>query len=128
MHHFLIRSAACAFLFAAMSVSARDAIDGERLVIKPIKNDTFQTGDYQFGKGELWGYVGDLKETKKIKGMLLRDGGKATDEQKHIIATIAQAQELDAMIELDGKQQPLVDPKPAPAPATDAAAAPAATQ
>jgi hypothetical protein len=127
MYKFLIRSAACAFLFAAVSASARDAIDGERLVIKPFKNDSFQTGDYQFGKGELWGYVGELKETKKIKGMLLRDGGKATDEQKHIIATIAQAQQLDAMIELDGKQQALVDPKPAPAPAADAAA-PAATQ
>jgi len=126
MHKFLVRSAACAFVFAAVSASARDAVDGERLVVKPFKNDTFQTGDYQFGKGELWGYVGDLKETKKIKGMLLRDGGKATDEQKHIIATIAQAQELDAVIELDGKQQPLIDPKPAPA--TDAAAAPAATQ
>jgi hypothetical protein len=31
------------------------------------------------------------------------------------------------MIELDGKQQPLVDPKPAPAPAADTAA-PAAAQ
>ena len=126
MNQFLTRSIACALLFAAVGASARDAVDGERLVVKPFKNDTFQTGDYQFGKGELWGYVGDLKESKKIKGVLLRDGGKASDEQKHIIATIAQAQQLDAMIELDGKQQPLVDPKPAPA--ADAAAAPAAAQ
>ena len=126
MHRFLTRSAACALLFAAVGASARDAVDGDRLVVKPFKNDTFQTGDYRFGKGELWGYVGDLKESKKIKGVLLRDGGKATDEQKHIIATIAQGQQIDAMIELDGQQQPLVDPKPAAAPAE--AAAPAATQ
>ena len=125
MHKFLTRGAACALLLTALCAHARDAFDGERLVVTPFKNDTFQTGDYRFGKGELWGYVGDLKESKKIKGMLLRDGGKATDEQKHIIATIAQAQQLDAVIELDGKQQPLVDPKPTPA--ADAAA-PAATQ
>jgi len=69
-----------------------------------------------------------LKDSKHITGMLLRDGGKATDEQKHIIATIAQSQQIDAVIELDGKQQPLVDPKPAPAtPAAEAPAAPAAT-
>jgi hypothetical protein len=126
MQKFLARSAACALLLTALCVQARDALDGERLVVKPSKNDTFETGDYRFGKGELWGYVGDLKESKKIKGMLLRDGGKASDEQKHIIATIAQAQQLDAMIELEGKQQALVDPKPAPA--ADPAAAPAATQ
>lgn len=126
MHKFLTPAAACTLMLAALCAHARDAVDGDRLVVKPFKNDTFQTGDYRFGKGELWGYVGDLKESKKIKGVLLRDGGNATDEQKHIIATIAQAQELDAVIELDGKQQPLVDPKPAPAAA--APAAPAATQ
>lgn len=126
MHKFLIRAAFGALLVAATSAQARDAFDGDRLVVKPFKNDTFATGEYRFGKAELFGYIGDLKDSKHIKGVLLREGDKATDEQKHIIATIAQSQQLDAVIEVDGKQQPLVDPKPAAA--ADAGAAPAATR
>ena len=116
-----------ASLFAAASAFARDAFEGDRLIVKPFKNDTFATGEYRFGKAELFGYIGDLKDSKHIKGVLLRDGGQATDEQKHIIATIAQSQQIDAVIEVDGKQQPLVDPKAA-APAVEAGAAPAATR
>jgi len=126
MHKFLTRAAAGALLLTAIAVQARESFDGDRLIVTPFKNDTFATGDYRFGKAELYGYVGDLKDSKHIKGMLLRDGAKATDEQKHIIATIAQSQQIDAVIELDGKQQPLVDPKPAAAP--EAGAAPAATR
>ena len=126
MRNLISAAVLAASLFAA-SAFARDAFDGDRLVVKPFKNDTFETGEYRFGKAELFGYVGDLKDSKHIKGVLLRDGGKATDEQKHIIATIAQSQQLDAVIEVDGKQQPLVDPKAA-APAADAGAAPAATR
>jgi hypothetical protein len=117
MHKFITRTAAFALTLAAFGAQARDAFDGDRVVIKPYKNDTFETGEYRFGKMELFGYIGDLKDSKHIKGMLLRDGGKATDEQKHIIVTIAQAQQVDALIELDGKEQPLVDPKAAAAPA-----------
>lgn len=124
MRKFVTRGAACAVLFTALCAHARDAVDGDRLVLKPFKNNTFEAGEYRFGKAELWGYVGDLKDSKHIKIMLLRDGAKATDEQKHIVATIAQAQQLDAVIELDGKEQPLLDPTPAAA--SGAAAAPAA--
>jgi len=127
MHKLMIRTFAGALLLTTLCAQARDAFDGERLVVKPFKNDTFETGEYRFGKAELFGYVGELKDSKHIKGMLLRDGGRASDEQKYIIATIAQAQQIDAMIELDGKQQPLVDPRPAAAAAAPAAA-PAVTQ
>jgi hypothetical protein len=117
MHKVFMRTVALTLALAAVSAQARDALDGSRLVVKPYKNDTFETGEYRFGKAELFGYVGDLKDTKKITAVLLRDGAKASDEQKHLIATIAQAQQLDALIDLDGKEQPLVDPKPAAAPA-----------
>ena len=127
MHKFITRTAAFALALVAIGAQARDAFDGDRLVVRPYKNDTFETGEYRFGKMELYGYIGDLKDSKHIKGVLLRDGGKATDEQKHIIATITQSQQLDAVIELDGKQQPFVDPKAAAAPA-DAGAAAAATK
>lgn len=115
MYKFLARTAACALLLTTIGVQARDSFDGDRLVVTPYKGDTFATGEYRFGKAELYGYVGDLKDSKHIRGVLLRDGGKASDEQKHIVATIAQSQQIDAVIELDGKQQPLVDPKPAAA-------------
>src|SRR5436305_8772119 len=108
MHKFLVRTAAFALMLTALAAHARDSFDGDRLIVKPYKGDTFETGEYRFGKAELYGYIGDLKDSKHIKGMLLRDGGKASDEQKHIIATIAQSQQIDAVIELDGKQQPLV--------------------
>jgi len=128
MHKLLVRTAGFALLLSALAAQARDSFDGDRLIVKPYKGDTFETGEYRFGKAELYGYVGDLKDSKHIKGMLLRDGGKASDEQKHIVATIAQSQQIDAVIELDGKQQPLVDPKPAAAVAApEAATAPAAT-
>jgi hypothetical protein len=104
---------ALALLCLALSGYARDSVDGNRVVVTPYKDGTFMTGEYRFGKAELFGYIGDLKDTKKVTGILLRDGNKATAEQKHLIAQIAKAQELDAVIELDGKQQPLVDPTPA---------------
>jgi hypothetical protein len=96
--------------------------------VKPHKGGTFETGEYRFGKAELFGYIGDLKDTRKLTGILLRDGGKATPEQKHALAEIAKEQQLDATIELDGKQQPLVDPlaSPVPVPADTTPAAPAA--
>lgn len=127
MHKSIIRTLVGTLLLTVLSAQARD-IDNDRLIVKPFKNDTFATGEYRFGKAELFGYVGDMKDSKHIKGVLLRDGDKASDEQKHIIATIAQSQQLDALIEIDGKQQTLVDPKPA-APAADGTlSAPAVTQ
>jgi hypothetical protein len=127
MHKFIVRSAGFAMMLTALAAQARDSFDGDRLIVKPYKGDTFETGEYRFGKAELYGYIGDLKDSKHIKGMLLREGGKASDEQKHIIATIAQSQQIDAVIELDGKQQPLVDPKPAAVAAPEAPAATPAT-
>jgi|KBSSwiStaDraftv2_1062776.scaffolds.fasta_scaffold282477_3 hypothetical protein len=113
--------AAAVALFSLISIAhARDSIDGDRVVVTPYKDGMFATGEYRFGKAELFGYIGDLKDHRKLTGLLLRDGGKATPEQKHLLAEIAKAQELNAIIELDGHEQPLVDPA---APAAAAAGA-----
>jgi hypothetical protein len=122
MHKFLARTAACALLLVVFSAQARDSFDGDRLIVKPYKGDTFETGEYRFGKAELFGYIGDLKDHRKLTGILLRNGAKASDLQKHLIAEIAKAQEIDAVVELDGKQQPLVDPQAPASGATGAAA------
>ncbi len=100
------------FLFAAAAF-ARDPIDDGKLQLKPVKNDRFEAAEFTFGKAELYGYVADLKDSGKITGIVLRNGEKATTEQKHIVAVTAQAQHLDAFIDLDGKRQPLADPTPA---------------
>jgi hypothetical protein len=115
--------AAAAALFSIVSIGhARDSIDGDRIVVTPYKDGMFATGEFRFGKAELFGYIGDLKDHRKLTGLLLRDGGKATPQQKHLLAEIAKAQELNAVIELDGKEQPLVDPVAPAAAGTGASA------
>lgn len=116
-----IVAAVAASLFVSAAAFASDAIDNGHLLIKPAKNNTFATGEFIMGKAELFGYVGDLKDSKKITGIVLRDADRATSEQKHLLVVTAQAQKIDALVDTDGKLEPLADPM-APA----AAAAPAA--
>jgi hypothetical protein len=121
MRKFIAATAAVLSL-VAVSAFARDPIRDGRLQITPAKNDRFEAAEYTLGKAELYGYVSDLKDTKKITGILLLRGDKSTDMQKHLIAITAKAQQIDALIDLDGKVQPLVDPTPtpdAPPPALD---------
>ena len=99
----------------AIAGFARDAIDNGQLQVKPYKHNRFQTGTYRMGKAELFGYIGELKDSKHITGIVLRDGDRASVEQKHIIASYRESTELNAFIELDDKLQALVDPTPAPA-------------
>ena len=115
-------AAAAALLCVASIGHARDSMDGDRIVVTPYKDGMFATGEFRFGKAELFGYIGDLKDQHKVSALLLRDGNKATAEQKHLLSEIAKAQQLDAIIVLDGKEQPLVDPI-APAAAAAGAAA-----
>lgn len=131
MRKSIVTSAAIALFVLAGASHARDAITDGKLQVKPAKDNQYQVGEYRFGKAELFGYVGDLKDDKKITGIELLQGDKASVEQKHMIAEIAETQHLDAVIDLGGKVQPLVDPTPAavvvpPAVDTQAPAAPAA--
>lgn len=116
-------AASLAFLCFTATTFARDAVDNGQLQIKPYKQDRFQMGAYRMGKAELFGYVGELKDSAHLTSMVLLDGERASVEQKHIVAVIAKAQHVDAMIELDGKAQPLVDPTPSAAPVAEPAAA-----
>jgi hypothetical protein len=100
-----------AFVLTA-TAHARDPIKDDRVQLKPAKDSRFVAAEFTMGKVELYGYIGDLKDRKKITGIVLLSGDQATTEQKHIIAVIAKAQSLDAFIDLDGKVQPLDDPTP----------------
>ena len=87
--------------------------DGELIIVKPARDATFETGAYRFGQADLVGYIGYLKDRHKIRGLLMRNGNRATDEHRHLLAVAAKLQ-VDALIEIDGKEQPLVDPDAAP--------------
>ncbi len=129
MRKFITILFAISSLCIAAAGFARDPIDDGRLQVKPYKTDRFEAAEYILGKAEFFGYVGDLKDSKKITGIVLLKGDRASDEQKHVVAITAKAQNLEAFIDLDGKVQPLIDPTPAasavPPPITTAAPAPA---
>ena len=104
-------AALAALCLCAGAAYARDIQDG-KLQVKASKDGKYVVDSAKLGKAEFFGYVGDYVETKKITGIVLRDGNNASDEQKHVIAITAQAQKIDAFVEVDGKESPLVDPKP----------------
>ncbi len=108
-----------AALLCSASAFAAESVDNGHLLVKPSKNNTFQTGEFIMGKAELFGYIGDLKDSKKITGVVLRDADRASPEQKHLLCETAKAQHIDALVDADGKLQPLIDPL---APAEGAAA------
>ena len=107
---------------------ARDIEDG-KLLVYVTKDGKYKIGDFQGDKVGFYGVVGDWWERKHITGILLKKGEKATDEQKHIVYVTAKQLKITPYVEIDGKEQEIVEAAPAPAaqPAPAAAPAPAAT-
>jgi len=122
MRKILMTLAIGASLMAAtVAVAARAIVDG-RLQVEPASDNRYIVDNSKLGKAEFFGFVGDFVDGKKITGILLLKGDKATDEQKHVVAITAQTQHIEAFIDLGGQVQPLVDPtpsKPAAAPAVE---------
>lgn len=122
MRKSVITLAICAATVAAsFSVFARPIVDG-RLQVEPSGENRYIVDNNKLGKAEFFGFVGDFVETKKITGIVLLKGDKASDEQKHVVAITAATQHIDAFIDQGGKVQPLIDPtpsKPATAPAVE---------
>jgi len=102
---------------------ARDIEDG-KLLVYVTKDGKYKIGDFQGDKVGFYGVVGDWWERKHITGILLKKGEKATDEQKHIVYVTAKQLKITPYVEIDGKEQEIVEA--APAPAAQPAAAPAA--
>jgi len=122
MHRILMTLAiGTALMAATFSVAARAIVDG-RLQVEPASDNRYIVDNSKLGKAEFFGFVGDFVESKKITGIVLLKGDKATDEQKHVVAITAQTQHIEAFIDLGGNVQPLVDPtpsKPAAPPAVE---------
>lgn len=97
--------------FLAGAVHAADIKDGRAIVI-PSKDDRYSIDTFTFGKAELFGYLSDLKETKKITGVVLKNGRKptekATDEQRRSVASIGSALELETFTQEGKEISPLV--------------------
>ena len=115
MRRFIILGT-CAAMAFANAAFARAIIDG-RLQVEPAGDNKYIVDNNKLGKAEFFGYVGDFVDNKKITGILLLKGDKATDEQKHVVAITAATQHIDAFIDAGGKVQPLVDPLPSQQPA-----------
>ncbi|MEO7935107.1 MAG: hypothetical protein ABIR27_02510 [Dokdonella sp.] len=90
-----------------VSVAHASSIRDGRAVVTPTKEDRYKIDSYTFGKAELFGYISDLKETKKITGIVLKNGhgkdNQATDEQRHSIASIGKTLQLETFTQ-DGKE------------------------
>jgi hypothetical protein len=114
-------------LVTAGTALAREIEDG-KLLVYAQKDGKYKAGDVIGDKVTFYGYAGDVWERKHITGLLLKKGQDASAEQKHVVYVTARQLKIDAFIEIDGKEQPLVEaaPAPAPQPAPVAAAAPAA--
>ena len=106
----------CAALACANAAFGRAIVDG-RLQVEPASDNKYIVDASKMGKAEFFGYVGDFVDSKKITGIVLLKGDKATDEQKHVVFVTAQTQHIEAFIDLGGKVQPLVDPTPSQKPA-----------
>jgi hypothetical protein len=111
-----IASLSAIALFSLAGIShARDPIDDGKLQVKPYKDTSYEVGEFRLGKAEFFGYVGDLKDSKKITGIVLLRGDKATAEQKHVVFATAQTQQLEVFIDEGGNVHPLTEAPPVPA-------------
>jgi hypothetical protein len=110
--------------FAATTL-ARDIEDG-KLVVYPAKDGKYKIGDFQGDKVGFYGVVGDWWERKHITGILMKKGENASAEQKHVVYVTAKQLKIDAFVEIDGKEQKIVEADPTPPPPPAAPPAPAA--
>jgi hypothetical protein len=97
-------------MFLSTAAHAGEVRDG-RAIVTPAKEDRYTIGSYTFGKAELFGYISDLKETRKITGIVLKNGrsdsSKATDEQRHSVASIGNTLHLETFTQDGKKLEPL---------------------
>jgi hypothetical protein len=112
-------------LSAAGAAIARD-IEDNKLLVYPMKDGKYKVTDVIGDKVTFYGVAAEVWERKHVTGILLKKGENATAEQKHSVYVTARQLKIDAFIEIDGKEQPLVEAAPAPAPAPAPQAAPAA--
>ncbi|MEO6076736.1 MAG: hypothetical protein ABIP56_08010 [Dokdonella sp.] len=118
---FAIKSALPRILFAslfALSVApafaAKDVRDG-KVVVYPVKDDHFKVNEYSsMPKAQLYGYIGDLRDSQGLKTIVLKRAERASPEQLNSISSIARHLEINA-VDDDGNNliKPVAEPVPA---------------
>lgn len=96
-------------LIAATGAFARSDIRDGNAMVAPVKGDKYSIDGVTMGKAELYGYIGDLRDSEHVTGLVLKRGG--SDEQRHIIGVIARTLQLKAF-EQDGRQLKPIDLPP----------------
>ena len=105
---------------AAGAALARD-IEDNKLLVYPQKDGKYKVTDVIGDKVTFYGVAAEVWERKHVTGLLLKKGENATAEQKHIVYVTAKNLKIDAFIEIDGKEQPIVEAAPPPPAAPQAA-------
>lgn len=101
----------------AVGALAADVKDGNAW-IKALPKDQYQIDRTPMGKNMLTGYLQELKDSKHITGLVLRNPDDASSEQKRLLRIMADYLQIEAYSADGGKLEPL--PAAAPAAAPDA--------
>jgi len=110
-------------LFFVAGASAAVDIKNGNAWIKAVKQDQFEVDGNPMGKNMLLGYLQDLKDTKHIEGVVLKNPDKATDDHKRLLKVIADYLQIGAFTAENGQLAPIPGPAPAEAPPVAPAAA-----
>lgn len=105
-------------LSVAPAFAAKDVRDG-KVVVYPVKDDHFKVNEYSsMPKAQLYGYMGDLRDSQGLKTIVLKRSERATPEQLNSISSIARHLEINA-VDDDGKNliKPMAEPAAPAAPA-----------
>lgn len=86
-------------LAIATTAFARGDVHDGKAYVRPEKGDKYSINGYRMGKVELYGYLGELRDSEHITGVVLRSGG--TDDQRKVIESSAKTLQIQAF-EQDG--------------------------
>lgn len=100
-------------LVGAPAFAAKD-VKGGKVIITPAKDDKFKVNEYEFAKAQLYGYLGDLRDSQGLKTVVFKKADKASEEQLRSISSIARHLEIEAV---DSKGNNLIRPATVEAPA-----------
>lgn len=84
-----------ATLLAVASAGAVDIKSGN-VWIKAVQKDQFEIDGNPMGKNMLLGYLQELKDSKGIEGVVLKNPDKATDDHRHLLKVIADFLKINA--------------------------------
>jgi len=97
-----------ASLAFAAAASASDVKDGNAWV-KAVAQDKFEIDGSPMGKNMLLGYLQELKDSKHIEGVVLKNPEKATADHRHLLKVIADFLKISAYSAGKGQLDPIAE-------------------